>query len=127
MREKIHQQLRLVSGRIDHVHAQEWDAISAILDSVPGALTWVHEDLVGGPRSTRAGREAMSSEQVLRALIVKQLSGFSYEELAFHLDDSVTYRRFCRFGLGQRAPKRSTLQANIKRIKASTVEMINRM
>jgi IS5 family transposase len=127
MREKIHQQLRLVSGGIDHVHAQEWDAISAILDSVPGALTWVHEDLVGGPRSPRAGREAMSSEQVLRALIVKQLSGFSYEELAFHLDDSLTYRRFCRFGLGQRTPKRSTLQANIKRIKASTVEMINRM
>jgi IS5 family transposase len=127
MREKIHRQLRLVSGRIDHVHAKEWDAISAILDSVPGALTWVHEDLVGGPRSPRAGREAMSSEQVLRALIVKQLSGFSYEELAFHLDDSLTYRRFCRFGVGERAPKRSTLQANIKRIKASTVEMINRM
>src|SRR6266542_2657065 len=69
----------------------------------------------------------MSSEQVLRALIVKQLSGFSYKELAFHLDDSLTYRRFCRFGVGERAPKRSTPQANIKRVKASTVEMINRM
>jgi IS5 family transposase len=127
MREKIHHQLRLVSGRIDHVHAQEWDAISAILDSVPGALTWVHEDLVGGPRSPRVGREAISSEQVLRALIVKQLNGFSYEELAFHLEDSLTYRRFCHFGMGQRAPKRSTLQANIKRVKPSTLEMINRM
>ncbi len=127
MREKIHQQLRLVSGQIDHVHAQEWDAISAILDSVPGALTWVHEDLVGGPRSPRTGREAMSSEQVLRALIVKQLNGFSYEELGFHLEDSLTYRRFCRFGMGQMAPKRSTLQANIKRVKPSTLEMINRM
>ncbi len=127
MREKIHQQLRLVSGQIDHVHAREWDAISAILDSVPGALTWVHEDLVGGPRSPRTGREAMSSEQVLRALIVKQLNGFSYEELGFHLEDSLTYRRFCRFGMGQMAPKRSTLQANIKRLKPSTLEMVNRM
>jgi IS5 family transposase len=127
MREKIHRQLRLVSGGIDHVHAREWDAISGILDSVPGALTWVHEDLVGGPRAPRAGREAMSSEQVLRALIVKQLNGFSYEELAFHLEDSSSYRRFCRFGLGQTAPKRSTLQANIKRIKPATLEMINRM
>lgn len=127
MREKIHRQLRLVSAGIDHVHAREWDAISAILDSVPGALTWVHEDLVGGPRGPRAGREAMSSEQVVRALIVKQLNGFSYEELAFHLEDSLTYRRFCRFGVGQRVPKRSALQANIKRIKPSTLEMINRM
>ena len=104
MREKIHQQLRLVSGGIDHVHAQEWDAISAILDSIPGALAWVHEDLVGGPRSPRIGREAMSSEQALRVLIVKQLNGFSYEQLAFHLEDSLTYRRFCRFGIGQMAP-----------------------
>jgi IS5 family transposase len=69
----------------------------------------------------------MSSEQVLRALIVKQLNGFSYEELAFHLEDSLSYRRFCRFGLGQGAPKRSTLQANIKRIQPATLEMINRM
>jgi IS5 family transposase len=127
MREKIHRQLRLVSGRIDHVHAQEWDVISAILDSVPGALTWVHEDLVGGPCSPRAGREAMSSEQVLRVLLVKQLNGFSYEQLAFHLQDSLTYRRFCRFGMGEQTPKRSTLQANIKRIQPATLEMINRM
>ena len=127
MREKIHRQLRLVSGRIDHVHAREWDTISAILDSAPAALTWVHEDLVGGPRSPRAGRVAMSSEQVLRALIVKQLNGFSYEELGFHLEDSLTYRRFCRFGIGEQAPRRSTLQANIKQIKPTTLEMINRM
>lgn len=127
MRAKIHQQLRLVSGQLDHVHGREWGTISAILDAVPGAVTWVHEDLVGGPHGPRGGREAMSSEQVLRALLVKQLNGFSYEELAFHLEDSLTYRRFCRFGLGQSTPKRSTLQANIKRIAPSTLEMINRM
>ena len=120
MREKVHQQLPLVSGRIDHVHAREWEAISTLLDSLPGAIAWVHEDLVGGPRGSRIGREAMSSEQVLRTLIVKQLNGFSYEELAFHLEDSLTYRRFCRFGMGQTIPKRSTLQANIKRIKPLT-------
>jgi IS5 family transposase len=95
-----------VDPRWSSFSPQEWDAISAILDSVPGALTWVHEDLVGGPRSPRTGREAMSSEQVLRALIVKQLNGFSYEELGFHLEDSLTYRRFCRFGMGQMAPNR---------------------
>lgn len=127
MREKIHRQLRLVAGRIDHVHAREWDAISTILDAVPGALAWVHEDLVGGPRGVQTGREGMSSEQVLRALIVKQLNGFSYEQLAFHLADSLTYRRFCRLGIGERPPKRSTLQASMKRIQPSTLEMINRM
>ncbi|MDX2052628.1 MAG: ISNCY family transposase [Polyangiaceae bacterium] len=90
-------------------------------------MTTVHADLVEGTRSPHVGRGAMSSEQVLRALIVKQLNDFSYDELGFHLQDSLTYRRFCRFGMGQSAPKRSTLQANMKRIKPSTLEMINCM
>ncbi len=127
MRKRIQRQLRLVPGRIDHVHAREWDTISAILDSVPAALLWVHEDLIGGSRGSSRGREGMTSEQVLRAMIVKQMNGFSYDELAFHLEDSVTYRRFCRFGIGQTVPRRSALQANIKHIKPATIEMINRM
>ena len=40
----------------------------------------------------------MTAEQVIRALVVKQLGSFSYEQLAFHLTDSQTYRTFCRFG-----------------------------
>jgi len=34
----------------------------------------------------------MSGEQVLRVILVKQLGGFSNDELAFHLADSISYR-----------------------------------
>ena len=127
MRKRIHRQLRLVPGRIDHFHARELEQISEILDAMPDAISWAHDDLVEQPAASLSGRAGMTTEQVLRALIVKQLNGFSYEQLAFHLEDSLSYRRFCRFGLGQSAPKRSTLQANIKRISARTLEMTNRI
>jgi IS5 family transposase len=48
----------------------------------------------------------------------------SYEQLAFHLVDSLSFRRFCRLPYGA-APARSTLQENICRIRASTWQAIN--
>jgi IS5 family transposase len=68
----------------------------------------------------------MTAEQVLRALIVKQMNGFSYEELAFHLADSSCYRVFCRIGHFDKPPKSSTLQQNIKRLSPRTLEHVNR-
>jgi IS5 family transposase len=70
---------------------------------------------------------ATTGEQALRAMIVKQMNSFSYDELAFHVADSQTYRVFCKIGLTDQAPRRSTLAENIKRIKASTLEQINRI
>lgn len=40
----------------------------------------------------------MSAEQVLRAKIVKQREGFSYEDLALQIAANETYRTFCRLG-----------------------------
>jgi len=68
----------------------------------------------------------MSAEQVLRAVLIKQLGGFSYEQLAFHLADSFCYRGFCRIGYDQRAPSSTTLQRNISRVRAETLEAVNR-
>jgi len=53
----------------------------------------------------RRARRGLSAEQVLRALIVKQLNNFSYRDLAFHLADSRSYQTFCRIGLGQAPPE----------------------
>jgi IS5 family transposase len=75
--------------------------------------------------SATRGREGMSAEQVLRALVVKQLGGFSYDELAFQLADSNSYRAFCRFEVGGPTPNKKTLQRNIKKVKALTLERIN--
>jgi len=69
----------------------------------------------------------MTAEQVFRALILKQMMGFSYRELRFHLADSQTYRTFCRLGFSQKLPSKSVLSGNIKRLRAETLEEINRL
>ena len=64
---------------------------------------------------------------MFRALILKQMRGFSYRELHFHLADSQTYRTFCRLGFAQKIPSKSTLCCNIKRLRAQTLEQINHL
>jgi IS5 family transposase len=103
--------------------------MSAVLDGLREAARLVHGDLVGRGRhriDPNTGRDGMTAEQVLRAFVVKQMNDFSYEELAFHLADSNTYRAFCRLGMDQTPPKKTTLQRNIKRVRAETWERINR-
>jgi IS5 family transposase len=129
MRRIVPDQLPLVSAPVVHVHAHELRKMSAVLDAMPEAAALVHVDLThrgGKPIDTTKGREGMTAEQVLRAFVVKQMNGFSYEELAFHLADSRTYRSFCRLGIDQKPLTKSTLQKNIKRVRAETWDAINR-
>lgn len=129
MRRIVHDQLHLVPASIAHVHAQELKQMSAVLDAMPDVVKWVRDDLLRRAAkriNPNKGREGLTAEQVLRALVVKQMNGFSYEELAFHLADSSSYRAFCRLGIDQKPPTKSRLQKNIKRIRAETWERINR-
>jgi len=109
-------------------HAKELAGISKILDENPRIRELVAQDLheATGARAD-TGATGMSAEQVLRALIIKQINGFSYRELAFHLEDSRTYRRFCRLGVMESAPSKSTLAGNIKALQAGTLEKMNRL
>lgn len=128
MRRIVHEQLHLVPAPIVHAHARELEQMSEVLDAMPEVVRWVRDDLIRRPAKRidpNKGREGLTAEQVLRALIVKQMNGFSYEELAFHLADSSSYRAFCRLGIDQKPPKKSTLQKNIKRVRAQTWEWIN--
>lgn len=127
MREKVHQQVPLVPVPIRHVHARELERMSRVLDELPEAAARVHADLVRPGAKPGTGRKGLTAEQVLRAALIKQMNGFSYEQLAFHLADSSSYRWFCRIGIGERGPKKSTLQKAIKRVQASTWERINQM
>ena len=119
-------QLSLTRLRIDHPHAAELETISGILSANPRMALLIAQDLVQGVTHAHTGARGMSGEQVLRVLIVKQITGFSYEELAFHLADSVTYRSFCGIGSFEPVPGRSTLAENIKKIRPKTLEKINR-
>ena len=103
----------------------ELEAISAILDDNRALLDLVYQDLLPYRRSD-TGRPGLSAEQVLRCAILKQYRDLTYEELAFHVEDSESFRTFSRLQMGQ-DPSESTLQENIKAIGADTWEAINQV
>ena len=127
MRKKYQKQLPLMPSNIEHPRAKELERISQILDSIPTIADMVLQDLTHGVKHRNCGAEGMTAEQVLRAAIIKQTEGFSYNELAFHTVDSCTYRNFCRIGLIDKGFKKSALCKNIKALSPETWESINRL
>ncbi len=129
MRQAYQTQPKLRESWLDLDHARELKTISDLLDLEPRISELILRDLQaasGGPRA-RTGAGGMTAEQVVRALLIKQMNGFSYRELAFHLADSRTYRTFCRLGIAETTPSKSTLAANIKALRAETLEQVHRL
>lgn len=127
MREKSKKQIPLMTPAVDHPQAEELERISLILDSNPTIAELVLQDLSRNRKCQPTGCQGMTAEQVLRSAIIKQMFEFTYQELAFHVADSVSLRRFLRIGLADRPFKRSALAKNIKMISGPTWEHINRV
>jgi len=125
MRKKSKKQMPLMPPEVDHPQAEELSAISRILDSNPIISDWVMQDLCPKKIKSKAGAKGMTAEQVIRAAIVKQTFEFSYQDLAFHLMDSVSLKRFCHMGIADKGFKKSVLCKNIKRISPHTWEAVN--
>jgi IS5 family transposase len=107
-----------------HEIGRELKAISGWLDQHPALIAQVAQDLRRrGAKQT--GRQGLPAESVLRCAILKQHRQLSYEELAFHLEDSASFRAFARAPLSW-TPKKSVLQGTISAIAAETWEAINR-
>jgi len=128
MRNKIRKQLRIVEPSIDHEHAKELEQILVLISEHPEIAALVYEDLIRGLDDPGAGRDGMmTAEQVFNVLLIKQMNGFSYASLRFHLADSRTYRWFCGFGIADKIPSEKTLNRDIKKIHPETLEKINRI
>ncbi len=127
MRKISNSEIKPMTSGVDHSHAKEYEQISDMIDSIPEINEMVYNDLTNGAEYRPAGANGMSAEQVLRAAIIKQAEGFSYEELAFHLVDSRTYRNFCRIGDNQKCFKKSALCKNIKALSPETWENVNKL
>jgi transposase, IS5 family len=122
-----HEQLSLDQPWIAHPHAKELETISRLLDENPGMAECVSRDLVRGLKNPESGAPGMSGDQVLRVILLKMMKSFSYEALHFHLMDSATYRTFCRIGVMEEVPGRSTVAENVKKVRPETLEQINRL
>lgn len=127
MRKKNKKQMPLMGPVVDHPHGVELESISRILDKNPVINEMAFRDLTQSVKNTESGAQGMSAEQVVRAAIIKQMEECSYEEFAFHLVDSLSYRRFCRIGFADKGFGKSALCKNIKALSPETWEAINRI
>jgi len=115
--------MSIFSVTMRHDIGKELAAFSEILDATPKMLDLVFADLTRVSRKD-TGREGMTAEQVLRCVALKQYRNLSYEELAFHLEDSKSFRAFARLEMGQ-YPSSSSLQENIKPLSEDTWEAVH--
>src|SRR5258708_22307436 len=101
-----------------HEIGRELKAISQWLDEHRSLLSLVIGDLRRhGVQET--GRHGLPAEAVLRCALLKQYRQLSYEELAFHLEDSASFRAFARLPLSW-TPKKSVPHKTISAISAAS-------
>ncbi|GAA3977217.1 hypothetical protein GCM10022278_37460 [Allohahella marinimesophila] len=103
----------------NHEYGVRLRKLSEILDRHPEILELIAADLIDTSVAA-VGRTGLSAESVLRCLLLRQQLRLSYEQLAFHLSDSVTYRTFARLP-AHLSPSRSWLQSTIRSIKPETL------
>ncbi len=119
-------QLPLTAPWIHHAHAEELAAMSALLDEQAALARLVQQDLEAPcGKNPRTGRPGLTGEQTVRILVLRQLTGWTYAELAFHLADSATYRAFCRISALTAAPSKSALAATVRRVTPATLARMN--
>ena len=124
MRKPTKQQLDLFYQWPNHFLGKELKAISNILDRHPEFIEWVHVDLTSG--KTPTGNTGMSSEQVLRAAIIKNIRKLSYEGLAFNIIDSTSSKAFMLLDIDEKYSA-SCLQEVISKISEATWKNISKL
>jgi len=126
MRKKSKKQMPLMPAATDHPQAVELENISHILDANPTICDLAMQDLSEvSKKAIRSGARGMTADQVVRAAIIKQMFSFTYKELAFHIIDSNSIRRFMRIGIADKGFKKSVLNKNVKALSPQTWEAIN--
>jgi transposase, IS5 family len=121
-------QERTVQATLFEVFAQheigcELKAMSRWLDGQRALISLVADDL-RRQEVRQTGRRGLPAESVLRCALLKQQRQLCYEELAFHLEDSASFRAVARLPLAW-SPKKSMLHHTIAAIRAETWEAVN--
>ena len=124
MRQERTVQVSLFDLFAGHEIGRELKAMSAWLDDHRELSRLVAADLRRhGVKET--GRQGLPAEAVLRCGLLKQHRQLSYQELAFHLEDSASFRAFARLPWSW-SPRKSVLHKTISAIRAETWERVNR-
>jgi len=123
MRENDNPQMPLAPAWGKHERARVLAKLSDVLDECPELSERATADVRSNSESNR-GRKGMTGEQIIRIGLVYMMFELTYEELAFHLEDSSAIRRFSRLPF-DKPVKVSTLKKNLRRVSAETWEAVN--
>lgn len=105
-----------------HKRGEFFRNLSRLLDEHAELLDLIERDLLTrGAKAT--GRNGLSVESVFRCMLLKQITGVTYETLSFLLSDSQSYRTFARLDKNC-FPNKSTLCTNIRRLQPSTLQAV---
>ena len=120
-------EIRTVQTSIFDFYAQHeigdfLERLSCLLDAHAELLPLLENDFIGADVQA-TGRKGLSVDSIFRCLLLKQITGVSYDRLAFHLADSPSYRSFARLA-GDCTPSKSTLCQNIRRLKPKTLQTV---
>lgn len=118
MRQKHIPQISILEYYGEHETGQQLKLMSAILDDSPAILDIAAKCLIDGRKQDK-GRKGLTVDSIVRAALLKQMMGLTYEELSFYLQDSVSYYSFARIG-GQEGLSPASLQSCIKRLDAAS-------
>jgi len=124
MRQQRTVQASLFDRFAGHEIGRELNTMSQWLDEHRDLLGLVARDL-SRCAVKATGRQGLPAEAVLRCALLKQYRQLSYQELAFHLEDSASFRAFARLPWSW-SPQKSVLQKTISAIRSETWEEINR-
>ena len=89
MRQKHISPMSISEFYCEHETGQQLKAISAKLDSYPEILDLAADALID-PKTKPTGRHGLSVDAIVRASILKQMMGLTYDELSFYLADSLS-------------------------------------
>lgn len=123
MRQKTLIQLPLTYQVSNNYRTEFFMKISSFLSDNPILTEEIQQALAGGKKNT--GAKGITSEQVMRIALLRAIEGFTYDDLAFHLNENLAYRGFGLFGISDRIPSRWSLAALVKAIPADVWETIN--
>ena len=122
---QIGRELRAMSVRLDGLGDELLSLLAEDLGMVGINDTGINDTGITDTGINDTGRHGLPAESVLRCAVLKQYRQLSYEELAFHLGDSSSFRAFTRLPMSL-CPKKSVLQKTVSLIRAETWEQINR-
>ena len=125
MRKTYDTQLKFEFYQSESKISKKLEKVSEILNKDKSFLEIISEDFTT-PKNSNAGARGITIEQVVRIAILKQTMNLSYESLFDELNDNLSYRRFAKID-GDKVPKKSALNGNIKRLSAKSIESLNKV